>query len=153
MARANTKVILALRETARNLGQSNAYQWGHMGACNCGFLAQQVTHLQKREIHQSAMVGHGDWSEQLRDYCPTSGLPMDEIISEMTRFGFDIEDLVHLERLSDPAVLATLPERSFYHNQKKDVIRYIVAWAQLLENKLADRINLEQLYLKEEILV
>jgi hypothetical protein len=100
MARVSTHVIEALRNTTAKLEQSNEYQWGHMGSCNCGFLAQEVTHLSKKEIHTRAMMQHGDWSEQLNDYCPTSGLPMDDVISELIAFGFDSDDLKHLERLS-----------------------------------------------------
>ncbi len=47
------------------------------------------------------MQRYGDWNEQLNDYCPTSGFPMDELISEMMNFGFDRDDLKNLERLSD----------------------------------------------------
>jgi hypothetical protein len=34
-----------------------------MGACNCGFLAQEITHLRKAEIHSRAMQSTGDWNE------------------------------------------------------------------------------------------
>jgi hypothetical protein len=83
MARVTIELIQILRNTAHTLAQSRSYQWGHMGACNCGFLAQEITRLRKDEIHSRAMQRYGDWAEQLNDYCPTSGLPMDALISEM----------------------------------------------------------------------
>ncbi len=49
-----------LRQTARALESSHDYQWGHVGSCNCGFLAQQMSALQKSEIHAYAMQRHGD---------------------------------------------------------------------------------------------
>ncbi len=144
MALASPQIICTLRASAHHLQDSVTYQWGHMGLCNCGFLAQEVTHLTKEEIHKRAMQRHGDWSEQLNDYCPTSGLPMDDMISELINFGFDAQDLRHLEYLSDNDVLLRLPptERNLRHNIKADVVKYLLTWAELLEEKLLDQITL-----------
>jgi hypothetical protein len=141
-------VVEVLRTTARNLEQSTDYQWGHMGSCNCGFLARQITKLKKNQIHSFAMQRYGDWSEQLNDYCPTSGLPMDNLISEMLNFGFDADDLKHLERLSDKRVLNSLAagERHLRFNSKSDVVKYLRAWANLLEEECLARITLPDLY-------
>jgi hypothetical protein len=144
MAQPTIKVIQALRRASHTLEHSSSYQWGHMGLCNCGFLAQEITHLSKEEIHRRAMLRHGDWSEQLNDYCPTSGLPMDDMISELIEFGFDAQDLRHLEYLSDNAILMTLPfdQRHLLRNVKTDAARYLLAWANLLEAQLLDQITL-----------
>lgn len=144
MAKPHLSVIQALRQTASNLEKSLDYQWGHMGSCNCGFLAQQITKQRKQEIHTSAMQRSGDWSEQLNDYCPTSGLHMDELISEMLAFGFDSEDLKNLERLSDHKILMEFPfeKRNLRHNVKTDVVNYLRAWANMLEAELIDTIKL-----------
>jgi len=144
MARIRIEIIEALRKTAERIEKSGDYQWGHMGSCNCGFLAQQITNLSKAQIHASAMERYGDWNDQLNDYCPTSGLRMDSLISEMILFGFDADDLKHLERLSDPDVLNFLPHNRRYlsYNVKQDVILYIKSWADLLEEKLLHRINI-----------
>jgi hypothetical protein len=146
MARASVQLIEALRKTAKTLSTSNSYQWGHMGACNCGFLAQEITKQRKDEIHAKAMERHGDWSEQLNDYCPTSGLRFDDLVSDLLTAGFDVEDLKHLERLSDGAVLRSLPleKRNLQHNIKLDVITYLIAWADLLETRLLDSITLPE---------
>jgi hypothetical protein len=146
MAKASLQLVDALRKTARKLSQSFDYQWGHMGSCNCGFLAQEITRLNKAEIHRRAMERYGDWSEQLNDYCPTSGLPLDDVISEMIAFGFDADDLKHLERLSDPTILRTFPleERNLKHNNKSDVVRYLGAWADLLEQQLVNSVSLPE---------
>ncbi|WKZ61119.1 MAG: hypothetical protein QY309_06455 [Cyclobacteriaceae bacterium] len=146
MAKASLQLVDALRKTARKLSQSSEYQWGHMGSCNCGFLAQEITRLNKAEIHRRAMERYGDWNEQLNDYCPTSGLPLDDVISEMIAFGFDADDLKHLERLSDPTILRTFPleERNLKHNIKSDVVRYLGAWANLLEQQLVNSVSLPE---------
>lgn len=151
MAKASLEIITALRSTAIKLAVAPDYQWGHMGACNCGFLAQQVTLLSKSEIHSRAMEGHGDWREQLNDYCPTSGLNMDNLISELVNFGFDVDDLTHLERLSDPAVLQCLPAsaRTLQHNNKEHVILYLHTMASRLENILLKDIKLPRVLAEE----
>lgn len=148
MARLKPELIEVLRITAKKIANSKDYQWGHMGACNCGFLAQEVTRLQKNEIHTMAMQRYGDWNEQLNDYCPTSGLLMDDLISRMLEFGFDVNDLKHLEKLSDPAILSKLPVDKRYpkHNCKDDVVLYLQTWADKLENEL-----LEQIYLPADL--
>ena len=146
MANASISVIQALRKTVQNLEKGAAYQWGHMGSCNCGNLAQVITNLDKAEIHKSAMRRHGDWNEQLIDYCPTSGLPIDHIIDEMLAFGFTREDLAHLEKLSDPKILKYLPEDKKYlkHNIKADVILYMKTWISQLEEELIKSINIKE---------
>lgn len=145
MAKASLEVITAISNAASAIDRSQNYQWGHMGACNCGFLAQEVTSLSKSEIHSRAMESHGDWNEQLNDYCPTSGLRMDDLISELLKFGFDIDDLKHLERLSDRRVLEHLPKerRHLKHNIKSDVVIYLKTMAAQLERELLEKIDLK----------
>ena len=62
MAKASIKIIQALGKTISNLNDGASYQWGHMGSCNCGNLAQVITNLDKAEIHKSA--GH----EEIKNY-------------------------------------------------------------------------------------
>ena len=154
MAKATIGLIQALRNTAKTLSKSKAYQWGHMGSCNCGHLAQEITKLSKTEIHSRAMQKYGDWNEQLNDYCPTSGLLMDDLITQMLDFGFDTEDLKHLEKLSDKAILQQLPvdQRNLQHNKRDDVVKYLVCWASLLESSLLENIKVPSLE-TENILV
>ncbi len=135
MAKAELSVILALREAVSRLEASDNYQWGHMGHCNCGFLAQVVTGKTAADIHAAAMLGHGDWSEQLIDFCPIAGFPMNWIIGELIETGFNQDDLAHLERLSDPCVLRLLPSEwsNLHHNRKEDVLSYLRAWTMHLE--------------------
>jgi hypothetical protein len=153
MANIRFELIHAVRAAAEKIDKSNTYQWGHMGLCNCGFLAQEVTSLTKQEIHRRAMQRHGDWSEQLNDYCPTSGLPMDDLIDQLVQFGFTLNELRHLERLSDPSILERLPldKRHLRHNYKEDVVVYLNAWANLLEETLLGTISLKELTIKKEI--
>jgi hypothetical protein len=147
MARSSVHLVAAIRQTARRLAQGDNYQWGHMGSCNCGHLAQTITHYSKGRIHGAAMWRHGDWREQLRDYCPQSGLPLDEIIDYMIDYGLSTDDLTHLERLSDPKILAMLPPkgRNLKHNVRDDVVLYLHIWANLLEEELLPEIQIQQI--------
>lgn len=138
MAIPSIHLISSIRKTIQKLKNGTAYQWGHMGACNCGNLAQELTKLSKDDIHRVALQGHGDWNEQLREYCPSSGFPMDTMISQMLEAGLTLDDLGNLENLSDPKILARIePKRrhSLRRNVKEDVIVYMVAWADLLETE------------------
>ena len=69
---------------------------------------------------------------------------MDNLISDMIAFGFDAEDLGHLERLSDRTILQTLPKekQNLVRHSKSDVIMYLNAWAGLLESRLLEEIRL-----------
>jgi hypothetical protein len=148
MAQSTLSVIHALRDTAQRLAAQAPYQWGHMGSCNCGHLAQTVTKLTKGEIHARAMQRYGDWERQITDYCPTSGLPIDETIDEMLDLGFTRQDLTHLERLADPAIYMAIPferRNALRHNQRDDVVLYLRTWADLLEHQLLDGIQLPDL--------
>lgn len=138
MAKASAHLITALRHSARKIQEGAPYQWGHMGSCNCGHLAQELTTYTKAEIHARALRSRsGDWNEQLIDYCPTSGLPLDEVISEMLSQGLSREDLRHLERLSDPEVLSRIPQsrKPLSHNLRSDVALYFTVWADMLEER------------------
>lgn len=142
MATASINIITALRTTASELENGNRYEWGHMGSCNCGNLAQTITKFSRAEIQKYALEKRGDWSEQLIDYCPTSGYPMDMIIEKMLDFGFSKLDLRNLEWLSDDKILAKLKVAFLNRNLKSDTILYLKTWADLLEDQLIENIEL-----------
>lgn len=144
MARPTPELIEALRRTALKLKNGAPYQWGHMGGCNCGNLAQELTKLNRDQIHQYAMQRYGDWNEQVEDYCSTSQMPIDLVINEMLNAGLMLEDLKHLEKLDDREVLARFPLEARYlkHNVRDDVVAYMNAWAELLEEQLLEKITL-----------
>lgn len=148
MAQATLEVVEALRNTIKRLNEGSPYMWGHMGSCNCGNLAQEITKFSKAQIHAYALQNSGDWSEQLNDYCETSGMPMDLIIFELLSFGFSVEDLQNLEYLSDQSVLQRLPlekRNSLRRNYRDDVVVYMTEWANMLEERLIEDISIESL--------
>ena len=79
MKEIKAELIAAIERTAKKLKNGAAYQWGHMGACNCGNLAQELTSLSKAEIHRFAMERSGDWNYQLRKFYPNFHLRSETI--------------------------------------------------------------------------
>lgn len=140
MARANAKLIWALRTTAARLQQGAAYRWTHMGACNCGHLAQTVTRLSAEDIRRYALERAGEWAEQGLEFCPTSGYPIDAILSALFELGMSSDDLGELEKLSNPDVLRRLPvevRTGLSYRERDHVVLYMRTLADLLEERLA----------------
>lgn len=135
MAKASIELIQAFRETARRLRDGATYSWGHHGACNCGNLLQVLTPLNEKEILTYAHTGTGEWTELAQEFCPTSGAPVDLLISKLQQAGLTPTDIHHIEYLSDRAVLEQLPGgfRWLKRNVREDVILYFDAYARLLE--------------------
>jgi hypothetical protein len=110
-----------------------------MGACNCGHLAQTVTHLSAEDIRRYALERRGEWAEQGIEYCPTSGYPMDAILSALFELGLTSDDLGQLERLTNPAVLRRLPievRRELCYRDRDHVVLYMRTFADVLEEQL-----------------
>lgn len=138
MARPTRRLVDALRTTAARLRAGSEYRWTHMGACNCGHLAQTITGRSPAEIHRLAVQKAGDWGEHAVDHCPASGYPIDHVLDQMLAVGLERSDVEHLERLSDPAVLRRfeIGDRALSHRDRADVVRYMEAWADRLEERL-----------------
>src|SRR5690606_25050848 len=109
--------------------------------CNCGHLAQTLTGRGHAEIHVAALQRGGEWEDRVREYCPTSGLAIDEIIRSMLDHGLTTGDLADLEDLRDDRVLRRLPwGRRYLRRSERDVvIEYLGTWAALLEEELRAR--------------
>lgn len=139
MAQSNPKLIEALRVSADQIASGERYEWGHMGSCNCGYLAQNLTQLSRHEIHERAICSReGDWAEQATDYCPDSLLPIDQLIAELMSHGLTPSDISDLEKLANPRVVRMM-DKGFMplrRNQREHAIAYMRTWADLLEQEL-----------------
>lgn len=138
MARPTLELVMALRATAARLSAGADYKWSDFARCNCGNLVQSITRLSAREIYEAAFVRSGDWGEQAREFCPSSGYPIDYVLERLFVLGLTPEDVRHLERLSDDRVLRALGVRELRYTQREDVVAYMRAWAALLEQELLD---------------
>ncbi len=139
MARPTAELVTALRTTAQRIGSGAPYAWTHLGACNCGHLAQTLTRRSKEEIRRLALERAGEWADQALEYCPGSGYPIDHVIGTMLDVGLTPEDIGHLERLSCPDVLARIPlprRIDLSYRNREHVVEYLRTWADLLESQL-----------------
>jgi hypothetical protein len=151
---------------ARLERDDTVYRWSQLAHCNCGHLTQTITGLSPGAIHEAAARQRGDWAEQARttivapalapDYgsrpaidegawepedlgiCPVAERSMSEIFGELGAWGLSAADVGALERLDDPAVRRRLGTSTsdFLHSDRQNVIRYMNAWAALLEEQL-----------------
>ena len=144
MAAPHPRLIDALRETAERLRRGSDYKWANFGLCNCGHLAQTVTHKSPKAIHEAALARAGDWGEQARQYCGSTGLEMDYILGALMDLGLNHEDINDIERLSNPAVLKRMPPTptGVSHYARTHAIHYFEAWADLLEEALPENLRL-----------
>ena len=140
MAHPTPELVVALRRTAARLNYGVRYRWSHFAVCNCGNLAQTITDLTPDAIYEAAMERPGDWGEQAREYCATSGLAMDDIVGRILDLGMEKEDIRHLERLTHPHVLRAIADerKPLKHTRRDDTVLFMETWADLLEAKLDD---------------
>jgi hypothetical protein len=144
MAQPTTELIIALRETASRLRKGAHYTWGHHGACNCGNLVQVITQFTQGEILRYAHQGIGEWTELAQEFCPVTNAPIDLIIAKLVEVGLTPTDIHHIEYLSDREVLNLLPGgfRWLQRNNREDAIVYFETFANLLEEKMLQQINI-----------
>ncbi|HTE26775.1 hypothetical protein [Flavitalea sp.] len=151
---AKTDILVGgLRTAANNLRSGAFYAWGHHGACNCGHLLQVVTRLSKEEIQSYAHTGYGEWTEIVEESCAVTGIPLGLLITELRSMGLTNIDIHNLEYLEDSAVLNNLPGgfRWLKRNQREDVIVYFETYANMLEEKMLEQIEIPSFDLKEPV--
>jgi uncharacterized protein YjiS (DUF1127 family) len=128
----SANLVLALRVAADRIEAGALYQWGHMGQCNCGHLAQVVTTKTSAEIHQAALRRQtGEWTEFAQDVCSTSGSLIDDVLDALLDIGLSRDDIGHLENLSDDRVVAIVGRRLVRHDSR-DAVLYFRTLADVL---------------------
>lgn len=159
-------IVALRQTAARLSRHDVTYRWASFAHCNCGHLAQTITGLAPEEIQKRAMRREGDWANQARDSarrgfpefdfgdrpaldegawepedvgtCQVTGAPLDRVLADMYALGLSADDVGHLERLSDPRVRRRLGNNTgdFPHHHRENVIAYLRAWADLLEEQI-----------------
>lgn len=135
MAQSTPELIDALRVSVQQLDAGAHYEWGHMGRCNCGHLVQAITSMTSREIVEAVDFVMDEWSEHAKDYCAGTGQKVDQIFLTLQQFGFDYQDVIHLENLTDPRVLSRVGSH-LRRNCVTDVTLYMSTLADLLEEEM-----------------
>ncbi len=176
MARASYTLIRALRQTATRVSSPEVvYDWAHFAHCNCGHLAQTITGLSPANIYRAAISERGDWAEQAvvfepPDYgdrpaldegawepedvgrCAVTDHRMSDIFARLLDAGLEQEDIANLERLADTRVRQRLGNNtvSVAHGERDNVVAYLNAWADLLEDELAQPLHTDELSVAAE---
>ena len=145
MAKPTIELITALRETAARLRKGAHYAWGHHGACNCGNLVQVVTSFTQEEILRYAHTGTGEWTEMVQEFCPVTNAPLTLVVTRLEEIGLTPTDVHNIEYLADKEVLRNLEGgfRWLKRNKKEDAIAYFEAFANVLEDKVLQSIDIE----------
>ncbi|NRA62842.1 MAG: hypothetical protein HRU19_00080 [Pseudobacteriovorax sp.] len=114
--------------------ETSRYQWGHMSQCNVGHLVQAITGMKDTEIIESVDEQLIEWTDYASGLCPVTHNKIDDIFDTLRQYGFQSQDVIHLENLSDRKVLQNLPGgfRYLRRNHKDDVIAYMESLADLL---------------------
>ncbi|HKI46120.1 MAG TPA: hypothetical protein VKA08_12380 [Balneolales bacterium] len=152
MAKPTPQLIHSLLKTTERLKNGARYEWGHMGRCNCGHLIQTVTDMSDYEIVRSIDFELNEWTEHAKLYCDGSGHKVDDIFRSLENIGFDYEDVINLEYLSDPAVASALhgDQQHLRRNKLDDVILYMETLADVLEKERRESLQTDELPGKNE---
>lgn len=141
--------IEAIKKTIYNLENDvYEYQWTKAGACNCGILARTL--LGGKEVWDAGFLQSP--AQQTKGYAPfcqfafciTTNLELPEVFRVLKETGFTIEELNRLENLNDHAIIKKGQVKWFecndmsnaYRSEKPEVIKYLKAWVEILEEQL-----------------
>ena len=88
-------------------------------------------------------LDEGAWEPEDVGACQVSGASMDFVFYSLNRMGLKATDIKQLERLSDPEVRRRLGTENVYfpHHVRENVIRYLVEWADMLEEDLESNLG------------
>ncbi len=147
------KLILALTNTISALKSGTlAYNWENASECNCGTVVQSITGHTSLELSDRISQlnkGYPDkrdhtWTAIIkRIFYPNTGLTEDELFNTLFEKGMGIEDILHLEYLSNPEIRKRVIKNTsgtqaitfeFLRNHQKieNLILYLEAWKELL---------------------
>lgn len=104
---------------------------------------------QRRRLHPDygdrPALDEGAWEPEDVGVCRATGVRLDSVLEAMLQLGLEAHDIVQLERLSDPAIRRQLGTNTqhFAHYERDNVIAYLYAWADLLEQQLDASIAFE----------
>ncbi|MEM7435009.1 MAG: hypothetical protein AAF436_07645, partial [Myxococcota bacterium] len=83
-------------------------------------------------------LDEGAWEPFNVGACQVTGAPLDDVFAELYALGLTASDIGSLERLGDAAVRRRLgtSTKKFAHHDRRNVVAYLHAWADLLEDQL-----------------
>ncbi len=84
-------------------------------------------------------LDEGAWQPEDLGACTVSHRRMSELFDILAQWGLSPQDIASLERLEDPIVRRRLGTNTvdFHHSDRKNVVAYLRAWAEVLEAQLS----------------
>lgn len=95
-------------------------------------------------------LDEGAWEPEDVGACPVTGTPLDQVLEQMYALGLTAADVGHLERLTDREVRRRLGthKEDFPHHRRENVVAYLEAWADLLEEQLEPDAAVEEIFVE-----
>lgn len=108
-------IIVADKLDAKTL----EFDWYKPCRCCCGLVAQILLNKTMVDLFNDlnvryktlGMTDDQSWANLVNRICPITGRPTDEIFAQLYDEGLTRDDIIHLEYLSDPKVLALCPKK------------------------------------------
>jgi hypothetical protein len=87
-------------------------------------------------------IDEGAWEPEDLGICPVAEIRMGQIFAELEAWGLGAVDVGALERLDDPEVRRRLGTHTvdFLHSDRRNVVAYLRAWANVLEERMAEQL-------------
>ncbi len=97
-----------------------------------------ATHPAQPDYGDRPALDEGAWEPENVGACTLTGMSLDIVFDTLQGFGLETADFQHLERLSNPDVRRRLGTNTvdYPHYERDNVIAYLRAWADLLEDEL-----------------
>ncbi|MEM1083298.1 MAG: hypothetical protein AAGI48_04190 [Verrucomicrobiota bacterium] len=101
-------------------------------------MPKRVAEAPQPDFGDRPALDEGAWEPENVGSCQITGAPLDFVFDQLEAVGLETSDFEHLERLSSPKVRRRLGNFSvsFPHNVVENVVTYLKAWADLLEEEL-----------------
>ncbi len=136
------------------------YDWTIQESCNCGIVSQAILGKTAQELEAefedicTAMSIHNinnqtllsqTWQNAVKLFCPLTGKSQFQIFEDLKEGGLEPHDIVHLEYLTNPAILQRsgikshrrvlffFKTRLSYYTSPENLILYLQAWVSILE--------------------
>ncbi len=133
------------------------YDWSSQSSCNCGIVIAAIIDGSSRDssrVYHEAVKQAKDkgdlpsiesclgytWRELAQRSCTVTGTPLTEVFQNFEKMGFTIKDVVHLEYMTNAAILKESginPKEKDYYKNKENLILYLEAWHRILESTIS----------------
>lgn len=150
--RPTAKLASAFRDAAKRIEDPNGeYDWTKSNTCNCGILAREITRCDDvyalgfgRPKYEFIDSTHCVWSVKGLA-CSQTGMEIPEVFSALSSVGINIKSLVDIESCQNISVLTRIGASTWDGLSERAnpsfVARYFRAWADMIDEQLAEQAN------------